>query len=67
HLTREEGVALVKRFDGESPDLYFKEVLDYVNIDANHFMDLCDEHRSPHLWEKRDDQWHLRRPVWSDY
>ena len=30
HLTREEGVALVKRFDGEFPDKYFKEVMDYL-------------------------------------
>ena len=32
HLTREEGVALVKRFDGEFPDKYFKEVMDYLEL-----------------------------------
>src|SRR3989344_5445957 len=32
HITREEGVALVKRFDGEFPQKYFKEFLDYINI-----------------------------------
>jgi len=28
HLTREEGVALVQRFDGEFPDKYFNEIME---------------------------------------
>jgi N-acetyl sugar amidotransferase len=64
HLTREEGVALVKRFDGEFPDKYFKEVMDYVGIDPDHFMELCDKFRSPHLWDKKNGEWKLRHSVW---
>ena len=29
HITREEGVALVSRFDGEFPDRYFSEIMNY--------------------------------------
>lgn len=32
HLTREEGVALVKRYDGEFPKKWFKEILEYMMI-----------------------------------
>jgi len=63
HLTREEGVALVKKFDGEFPDKYFGEVMDYIGMPPERFHELCDEFRSPHLWKKVDGQWKLRHTV----
>ena len=66
HLTREEGVALVKRFDGEFPDKYFKEVMDYLGIDPDFFIELCDKFRSPHLWSKENGEWKLRHAVWHN-
>ncbi|WP_319525425.1 N-acetyl sugar amidotransferase [uncultured Desulfosarcina sp.] len=66
HLTREEGVALVKRFDGEFPDKYFNEIMEYLNIDPDYFLKLCDNHRSPHLWKIENDGWKLRHPIWDD-
>jgi N-acetyl sugar amidotransferase len=63
HLTREEGVALVRRFDGEFPERYFGQVMDALGIDPEYFHKLCDQFRSPHLWEKRDGAWSLRRQV----
>ena len=66
HLTREEGVALVKRFDGEFPDKYFREVMEYLSIDPDYFIELCDKFRSPHLWKKEDHEWKLRYAVWHD-
>lgn len=65
HLTREEGVALVRQFDGELPTHYFREVLDYIGLDSEEFMDLCDQFRSPHLWEKANERWRLRHPIWE--
>ncbi|GAF92135.1 unnamed protein product, partial [marine sediment metagenome] len=32
HITREEGVALVRRYDGEFPKRYFKEYLEYLDL-----------------------------------
>lgn len=65
HITREEGVALVKRFDGEFPDRYFQEIMDYLEIDADYFKnELVDKFRSPHLWVKNDlGTWQLRHNV----
>ena len=63
HLTREEGQALVKRFDGEFPDRYFDEIMDYIGMDSDFFHQLCDDFRSPHLWTKNNDEWKLRHNV----
>jgi N-acetyl sugar amidotransferase len=63
HLTREEGVALVHRFDGEFPDLYFNEVMDYIGMKPELFHELCDKFRSPHLWKKDNGEWKLRHRV----
>ena len=65
HLTREEGVALVKKFDGEFPDRYFNEVMEYLDIDPEYFKnELTDKFRSPHLWTKEDGSWKLRHTVY---
>ena len=67
HLTREEGVALVNRFDGEFPDRYFNDVMRYLEMDPIHFNNLVDKFRSPHLWGKdKDGNWKLRHNVASD-
>ena len=63
HLTREEGVALVRKFDGEVPQRYFRDVMDYLEIEPDHFWELCDAARSPHLWKRENGEWKLRRKV----
>lgn len=62
-ITREEGVNLVKKFDGEFPKTYFKDFLDYIGISENKFLKKIDELRSPHLWEKRKNEWFLKQPI----
>ena len=67
HLTREDGVALVKKFDGEFPDKYFDEIMDYLEINPEYFKnELTDKYRSPHLWGKNESGiWQLRHNVWG--
>lgn len=68
HLTRDEAVSLVKKFDGEFPDRYFNEIMEYLNIDPEYFKnELTDKFRSEHLW-KRDKNgiWRLRHTVNND-
>ena len=66
HLTREDGKALVKRFDGEFPDKYFNEIMDYIEMTPERFHELCDNFKSPHLWKKTDSGWKLRHTVNQD-
>jgi N-acetyl sugar amidotransferase len=63
HLTREEGVVLVNKYDGEFPDRYFKEIMDYIEVIPERFHELCDQFRSPHLWVKKEGEWKLRHTV----
>ena len=66
HITREEGQALVKKFDGEFPDRYFQELMDYLEIKPEYFHELCNQFRSPHLWAKVNGEWKLRHTVNGD-
>ena len=64
HITREEGQALVKRFDGEFPDRYFNDIMEYIDMSPDYFHELCDKFRSPHLWGKdKDGVWKLKHNV----
>jgi len=60
HITREEGVALVRRFDGEFPQKYYKEFLDYTGLTEDEFWKTIDSFRSPVLWKKEGSDWVLR-------
>lgn len=62
-ITREEGVALVKRFDGEFPMRYYKDFLDYVGMTDSEFKALCDTFRAPHLWQRDGEEWKLKYQV----
>jgi len=63
HITREEAVALVRRYDGEFPKKYFKEFLEYLDITESHFWKVIDRYRMPHLWEKVKGKWKLKHVV----
>lgn len=65
-ITRDEGVSLIKRFDGEFPQIYQKQCLEYMGITEQRFHDVIEEFRTPHLWEKTADGWALRKPIWKD-
>jgi len=63
HLTRDDGIALVKRFGCEFPVKYFQYVMDYLELGPQEFHDLCDRFRSPHLWERSGADWKLKHQV----
>ncbi len=65
-ITREEGVALVKKYDTEFPKKYFKEVLTYMNITEARFWEVIDNARSPHLWRLENQEWKLQHAVWME-
>ena len=79
-ITREEGVSLVKQYDGEYPERFMNEIINYLDVsDLDKYFDvkkiplmtrkhldvLCDKFRSPHLWQKVDNKWALKKTVWK--
>ena len=65
-ITREEGVRLVQKYDQEFPLKYFKDFLEYIDINEDLFRKTVDNFRSPHLWFKENGEWNLRQTVWHD-
>ena len=51
HITREEGIALMERYEGEYPERYEADFLDYIGMTRDESMATCDRFRSPHLWK----------------
>ena len=66
HLNVEEGKKLIKKYDGEFPSRYFKDILSYLNLKESKFFHILDNFRSPHLWKKQNKKWKLRHTVNKD-
>ena len=49
-ITRDEGLELVKKYDGEFPNEYFAWALEYMDITEEQYWATIDKARSPHLW-----------------
>ena len=64
HITRQEGVALVRRYDGEFPKKYFEWFKNYIDIDDNYFWYVMDRYREKsNVWKKVDGEWILQHIV----
>jgi N-acetyl sugar amidotransferase len=65
-ITREEGVALVKKYDLEFPNRYFKDFLDYISTSEDEFWTTVNKFRSSHLWSMNaNSEWDLTHKVWE--
>lgn len=63
-ITREEGVALVEKFDQEFPSRFLSEFLEYIDASEEEFKLAIDKFRSEHLWGKdTNGHWKLRHTV----
>lgn len=63
HLTREEGVQLVKKFDGEFPAKNFQTFLEYCDISEEYFWEVINSWRADHLWSLVDGEWKIKHNV----
>ena len=61
-MTREEGLELVRKYDGEYPDEHLSEMLDYLRLTVEEFSEIVDKHRNPEIWTKEGDKWSLKYP-----
>lgn len=62
-ITRDEAVALVRRYDGEFPAKHYATFKEYLGLDDEQFQKIVDRFRPEHLWEKKDGTWWLRHCV----
>lgn len=60
HINKEEAISLMRRYEGEYPEIYEKDFLNYIDMSRDEFWSVCDAFRSPHLWKIDDGQWKLR-------
>lgn len=65
-ITREEGVALVKRYDYEFPRKYYEEFLEFCSISDEAVHEVIDSWRSDHIWHEENGEWKLRHAVWHE-
>ncbi len=66
HLNYEEGKKLIKKYDGEFPDIYFKQILEYLGIKEEVFFKKLNKFRPWHLWKKEKKKWKLRHTANRD-
>jgi N-acetyl sugar amidotransferase len=64
HITRDEGVALTRRYDGEFPGRHFQWFLDYIGVSEEYFWEVCNFYRAnSNVWDNVDGQWKLIHQV----
>ncbi len=64
-ITREQGIKLVKEYDGKCGQKYIDEFCSYIGITKDEFWRVADSFRGD-MWEKdKNGQWKLREPIWE--
>jgi len=62
HMTRAEGLAMVEKYDGEPPQTFRKQWLDYVSMTEEDFREVTDLHKNAEIWDEHSQGWSLRNP-----
>lgn len=65
-ISREEGVALVRRYDHEAPKKYRKEFLEFCSMTENECQEIIDRWRPEKIWQLDSGEWKLRYPIWEN-
>lgn len=64
HMTREEGLNLCKKYDGEFPSLWLNDILNYLEMNEREFYEIIDKHRNDEIWRNSNDKgWQLKFPL----
>ena len=65
-ISREEGIALVRRYDHEAPKKYRKEFLEFCSLTESECQEIVDSWRSEKIWRRDGGEWKLRYPIWDN-
>lgn len=63
NITREEAVALIRRYDAEFPRKYFPDLLEFCGITEEDFWEIAEIWRNEHVWKRRGNEWILKQQV----
>ena len=63
HITREEGVNLCKKFEGEFPKRYAQDCFDFMGYSYEEANKIIDKFRPNHLWEKKKNKWIRKQDI----
>jgi len=66
HVSLEEGKRLIKKYDGEFPKVYIKDICEYLKMSPFTLKKHFDKFRSPHIWKKIKNKWRLRHTCNKD-
>ena len=63
-MSREEAIELCQKYDGEFPGYYLDDILEYLDLTKQDFLDVVNKHRNNEIWKKdSNDNWELRFPL----
>lgn len=61
-MDRDEGIELVKKFDGKCSRRYVNEFCKYLGITEDEFWEVTEKFRNKDIWELCDNDWRLKYP-----
>jgi len=62
-MSRDEAIDIVSKYDGEFPNRYLDEVLEYLSLNMTELHSIIDMYRPPHLWKKVNGEWKLKETI----
>lgn len=63
-MTRDEAIALVKRYDGKCADRYIRRFCNYLDITEQQFWEVAERFRDKTIWERAPDEtWQLKTAI----
>ena len=63
HITRDEGINLCKKFEGEFPKRYAKDCFDFMGYSFKEAIEIIDKFRPDHLWKKNKNKWIRKQEI----
>lgn len=64
-MTREQGIAMVRKYDHVKPRRDLERWLKYVNMSETEFDNTCDTFRDSRVWRVEDDHW-VKDSIWGE-